>query len=134
MLETLRRSKTLRGLLAGTAGFVIYGSWAFYINFDHGLAAALKAGATQGSYSFTLTLIMSFIMEWLFQLSDQPKVKFSLTFFITCLLIYSTSWSINALAGTPEIFLTILPGATISTLYTLSYTLTLFKLHRIQVR
>lgn len=132
MLETLRRSKTLRGLLAGTAGFVIYGGWAFFINFDHGLPAALKAGATQGSYSFTLTLIMSFIMEWLFQLSDQPKVKFSLTFFITCLLIYSTSWSINALAGTPEIFLTILPGATFSTIYTLSYTLTLFKLQPIQ--
>jgi len=36
------------------------------------------------------------------------------------------------LAGTPEIFLTILPGATFSTIYTLSYTLTLFKLQPIQ--
>ena len=134
MLELLRQCKTLRSLLAATAGFVVYGSWGFFVNYAHGLTVALKAGITQGSYSFTLTLIMSLIMEGLFQLSERPKVKFSLTFFIPCLLIYSTAWSIHTLAGTPEILLTILPGATISTLYTLYtlfYTLTLFRLQNI---
>lgn len=130
MLESLRRSKTLRGLLAAAGGFLIYGGWAFFINYDHGLPAAIKAGFTQGSYSFTLTLTMAFFMEWLFGLSENPKWQFSLTFFTTCLLIYCTSWGVNALAGTPEIFLTILPGAAFSTLYTLSYTLALFKLRR----
>jgi len=131
MLDHLRRSKTLRSLLAATAGFIVYGGWAFFINYDHGLTAAFKAGATQGSYSFTLTLGLSFLMEWLFQLSDQPRLQFSLTFITPCLLIYCTSWGVNVLTGTPEIFLTILPGATISTLYTLSYTLALFKFQRI---
>ena len=131
MLHLLRHSKKLRGLLAATAGLLVYGSWAFFINYEHGTLAALKAGLTQGSYSFVLTLSMAFLMEWLFQLSEQPRVQFSLTFFVTCLLLYSTSWGINALAGTPEIFLTILPGAILGTIYTLSYTLTLYKLQRI---
>lgn len=130
MLDNLRRSKTLRGLLAATAGFLLYGGWAFFINYEHGLNAGIKAGFTQGSYSFTLTLIMAFFMEWVFGLSDNPKRQFSQTFFTTCLLIYSTSWGVNFLAGTPEIFLTILPGATFSTFYTLSYTLALFKLRQ----
>jgi len=131
MFDLLRQPRTLRGLLAATAGFIVYGGWAFFINYDHGLTAALIAGATQGSYSFTLTLSLSFLMEWLFQLSDQPRLRFSLTFITPCLLIYCTSWGVNVLTSTPEIFLTILPGATISTLYTLTYTLTLFKLQRI---
>ncbi len=131
MLDLLRRSKALRSLLAATAGFIVYGGWAFFINYDYGLPAALKAGATQGSYSFTLTLSLSFLMEWLFQLSRQPRLQFSLAFITPCLLIYCTSWGVNVLTGTPEILLTILPGATISTLYTLSYTLALFKLQRI---
>lgn len=131
MLDLLRRSKALRSLLAATAGFIVYGGWAFFINYGYGLSAAFKAGATQGSYSFTLTLSLSFLMEWLFQLSSQPRLQFSLAFITPCLLIYCTSWGVNVLTGTPEILLTILPGATISTLYTLSYTLTLFKLQRI---
>lgn len=131
MLDSLRRSKTLRGFLAAAGGFLIYGSWAFFINYEHGLPAAIKAGFTQGGYSFTLTLTMAFYMEWLFGLSGNPKWQFSLTFVTTCLLIYCTSWGVNALAGTPKIFLTILPGAVFSTLYTLTYTLALFKLRRV---
>jgi len=128
---SLTHSKILRGLLAAAAGFIVYGGWAYYINFSHGSNAALKALFTQGGYSFTLTLITAFIMEWLFQLSNKPVTRFCLTFFITSLMLYSTSWSINAWAGTPEILWTILPGAIIGTLYTLSYTLTLFKLQRV---
>jgi len=129
--NSLIHSRILRGLLAAAAGFFAYGGWAYYINHSHGSSAALKALFTQGSYSFTLTLITAFIMEWLFQLSSKPITRFCLTFFITSLLLYSTAWGINFWAGTPEILLTILPGAVIGTFYTLSYTLTLFKLQRI---
>lgn len=130
MLDRLRHSKILRGLFAATAGFLAYGGWAFWVNLNHSLYAGVKAGLTQGSYSFTLTLTMAFLMEWLFGLSRQPRVQFVSTFGLTCLLVYSSSWGVNALTGTPEIFLTILPGAILSTLYTLSYTLTLLKLHQ----
>lgn len=129
--HSLKHSKIQRGLLAAVLGFAAYGGWAFYINSGHGNSAALKALFTHGSYSFTLTLITAFIMEWLFQLSSKPVTRFCLTFFITSLLLYSTSWGINVWAGTPEILLTILPGAIIGTFYTLSYTLTLFKLTQV---
>jgi hypothetical protein len=129
--QSLKYSKVLRGLLAATAGFIAYGGWAYYINASHGDSAALKALFTQGIYSFTLTLITAFIMEWLFQLSSKPATRFCLTFFITSLILYSTSWGINVWAGTPEILLTILPGAILGTFYTLSYTLTLFKLTKV---
>ena len=101
MLDNLRRSKTLRGLLAATAGFLLYGGWAFFINYEHGLDAGIKAGFTQGSYSFTLTLIMAFFMEWVFGLSDNPKRQFSQTFFTTCLMIYSTSWNTGNFSNYP---------------------------------
>ena len=130
MLKLLRQNKTARSLLAATAGFLVYGSWALFINYEYGFAASLKAGLTQGGYSFILTLGLSFMMEWLFQLSRQPIRQFNLTFITTCLLIYATSWSINVLSGTPEILLTILPGAIASTLYTLSYTMALFKVQQ----
>ena len=131
MLKLFQHSKIHRGLLAAAIGFIGYGSWGYYINFCHGNSAALKALVTQGSYSFTLTLIAAFIMEWLFQLSSKPVTRFCLTFFITSLLLYSSSWGVNMWAGTPEILLTILPGAIIGTVYTLSYTLTLFKLSQV---
>jgi hypothetical protein len=125
-------SRSLRSLLAAATGFVFYGGWAYYINYSYSHQAALKALFTQGCYSFILTLIMTYTMERLFGLSEHTGVRFLLTFVVTSLLLYSTSWGINVWSGTPEILLTILPGAIIGTCYTLLYTLTLFKLQSLE--
>ena len=117
-----------RSIVSGVAGFVVYGGWAFYANYDHGVDAAMKAAFTQGCYSFTVTLVMTLLMEALFRLLANPTLRFCVTFFGTCAVLYSTSWGVNVLAGTPEIFMTILPGVIIGTAYTLGYTLSLLRM------
>ena len=115
-------------MLAACCGFLGYGGWAYFANIGYGSGTALKAALTQGSYSFVVTLVLTLFMEFTYRLSEKPWLRFNLTFTLTCLLLYATSWGVNALAGTPKILLTILPGAVISTCYTFSYTLALGKL------
>ncbi len=122
------RSSKARSLLSALAGFIAYGGWAFVANMAHGVEASLKAAATQGSFSFVLTLAMNLIMEWLFQLSHRPRWQAAITICSTCLMVYCASWGINYLAGTPEIFMTVLPGWIFSTIYICMYTATLFRL------
>ena len=117
-----------RSIVSGLFGFLAYGGWAFYVNYAHGLDAATKAAFTQGSYSFIVTLVMTLLMEYLFRLLSNPGLRFCVTFFGTCAVLYSSSWGVNVLAGTPEILMTILPGVVIGTVYTFVYTLSLARL------
>ena len=75
-----------------------------------------------------LTLAMAWFTEGLFNLLKPIRWRGMLTFLIICSLLYGTAWSINAVMGTPEILLTILPGAVIGTIYTSFYCLTLSRL------
>jgi len=111
-------------------GFLFYGGWAFWVNYGAGQTLAFKAAFTQGGYSFIITLVLALLIEWLF--SRFKKWPFHLFFIglITCSFLYVTSWSLNYLAGTPNILLTILPGAAVSTVYTIIYILGLNKLAR----
>lgn len=126
-LKRLIHSGKARSLGSALAAFIGYGGWAYYANLAHPFPASLKALLTQGSYSFVLTLSMSWIMEWLYRRIGSESARFPVTVILTCLLLYTTSWGINAFMGTPEILMTILPGAVIGTLYTLSYCLALSK-------
>lgn len=120
-----------RSIVSGLLGFLAYGGWACYANYDYGLEVATKAAFTQGSYSFIVTLVMTLFMEALFRLIANPTLRFCVTFFGTCAVLYTTSWGVNALMGTPEIFMTILPGIIIGTAYTFGYTLSLSRLQTI---
>lgn len=90
--------------------------------------AGAKAALTQGSYSFTITLVLALLIEWLFKALKHMRFHLSLVGTIACSLLYTSSWGINYLTGTPNIFLTILPGAAVSTVYTVMYIVTLSKL------
>lgn len=113
-----------RSLFSALAGFIAFGAWAWFVNREYGPEVGVKAWWTQGSYSFVLTLIMTLIMEAVFKRS-KSVVKTAVP---VCLGVYATSWSVNWLAGTPDILQTIAPGAVISTVYTVTYCLGLRKL------
>lgn len=93
---------------------------------------ALRAALTQGSYSFVITLILTGLMEWLFSCLSgwQKRDRFYASTLPVCLLLYLSSYTVNFLAGTPNILLTILPGAILSTLYTFSYIGALAKIEK----
>lgn len=71
-------------------------------------------------------------MEWLFgKLQDHShRSRFWKTCVPVCIALYLSSWAVNFLAGTPNILLTILPGALLSSVYTFSYVGTLGKLRK----
>ncbi len=91
---------------------------------------ALKAALTQGGYSFTITLSLALMVEWLFVRCKHWPFHLVLIGTIACSFLYLTSWGVNYIAGTPNILLTILPGAAVSTIYTIIYIVGLNKLDK----
>ena len=129
MLKTLLASKWCRVGLSALSALLGYGGWAYWINMTHGSGAAMKAAIVQGGYSFVLTCLLSLLIEFLYQRYSHWRYGVVLIGVVVCCLLYSLSWGINVLAMTPEILWTILPGALISTLFTISYLLGLKELN-----
>ena len=122
------QSAALRILVPPLAGLLFYGGWAFWVNAEFGQSVAFKAAVTQGGYSFTITLLLALMIEWLFASFKVLPGRQWWVGAIACSLLYLTSWGVNVITGTPNILLTILPGATVSTVYTVIYVLTLKKI------
>lgn len=120
-----RLSATQRSLISAIAGFLFYGSWAFWVNHQHGFGMGLRAMCVQGSYSFLLTLVMTGLIETLFSISSRIFLNRTLiiwsTIVCSCFLIFSTSWSINVLAGTPEVLRTVILGYIVGGIYSTTY-------------
>ena len=117
----------VRIMVPPVAGFLFYGTWAFWVNSAHGVKAAAIAGSAHGSYSFVITLVSALMIEWLFRVLQAFSLRALWTTLIALLLLYVSSYGVNALAGTPNIWLTILPGAGISTVYTILYVVVLVR-------
>lgn len=125
MIKSLLSNTWFRVSMSAVAALLAYGLWAYWINLDHGASVAMKAGLVQGAYSFSLTFFLSLLIEYLFQCWSHWRFGVPLVAMVVCGLLYSFSWGINVLAMTPEILWTILPGATMSTLFTISYLIAL---------
>ncbi len=130
-MRRLMDSGTRRSIAAGVAGFIVYGSWALYINSQHGISAGIKAGFVQGTYSFALTVSATMLMEFLWTSLQTAKGPVFLTISITNAITFITAYLINWVFGTPEIFLTIFPGFLIGILYTSFYVASLRRFSRI---
>ena len=114
-----------RSVISAFGAFIVYGGWGYYVNSNHALQVSSKAGFVQGTYSFLLTLMMTILIEAIYSFISRhvktknlPKI---MTIFITCLIIFSTSWWVNVLAGTPEIFNTVILGYVFGSVFTISY-------------
>lgn len=112
-------TKHTRSLIAGIAGFLVYGGWAYYINEPYAMGAT--AGLTQGSYSFALTMTTTLFMEYLFDSLKGIRGRSIATVAITSLITFSTAYGIHWFVGTPMILVTILPGFVIGSVYTAVY-------------
>jgi len=120
-----RLSASQRSLVSAAVGFLFYGSWAFWVNHQHGIGMGIRAGCVQGSYSFLLTLIMTGLIETLFSICGRLFSNRNLVIWATiscsCFLIFSTSWSINVLAGTPEVLRTVILGYIVGGIFCTTY-------------
>ena len=120
-----RMSPFQRSLLSAFAALIAYGGWAFLVNSMHGNFAAIKAACVQGSYSFLLTFVMTILIELLYRafcaITDNDLLRKILTIVVTCCIIFSVSWWVNVLAGTPEIFNTVILGYVVGGVFTAGY-------------
>ena len=123
-------NKTLRLWLPPFAGFLCYGTWALFVNYVHGWESAIIAGLTQGSYSFVITLVLALVIEYVFVVLVTVPWRNLWVFLAGAILLVFTSVGINLLTGTPEILWTVLPGLTVSLVYTVIYILALNKVER----
>ena len=118
-------------MISAFAGLIAYGVWAYMVNVMHGIPAAVKAACVQGGYSFTLTFIMTMLIELLYRVASRISrseiVTNTMTIVSTCGVIFSTSWWVNVMAGTPEIFDTVILGYVVGGVYTAYYVLSLSK-------
>ena len=119
----MSRSALLRSLLAGLAGFVGYGAWAWYANLDHGADIAMRSGVVQGGYSLALTFLMTLVTEYLYSKLMNVAAGIIVTTVLVSAILFSSAYTIHMLVGTPEILMTIIPGFIIGTLYTYIYLL-----------
>lgn len=114
-----------RSLFSAFAALIAYGGWAYLVNSMHGNFAAVKAACVQGSYSFLLTFLMTILIELLYRVScaitNVELLSKVLTIVVTCSIIFSASWWVNVLAGTPEIFNTVILGYVVGGAFTASY-------------
>jgi len=121
-----------RSAISAAMGFLFYGSWAFVVNYDHGIAAGIKAAIVQGSYSFILTFTMTMLLEAMFRFASQYirplAVACTITILVCCAIVFSGSWLVNYLAGTPEILKTVILGYIIGGAYSTVYVLNLAQL------
>jgi len=118
---------TQRSLISALSGLLFFGAWAFAVNYSHGTYEAVKSACVQGTYSFTVTLVNSLLMEFLFRKVMPKPYRFWGTIILTSIIVCGFSWLVNTLAATPEIWLTILPGCIISSVFAYGYVFTLHK-------
>jgi len=110
-------SQTARTLIPAVAGFLGYGSWGYFCNMGYGWEMGVQSGLVQGSLSFIITLVFNGVMESIYKASASK----AWSTVITIMGLVLVSFTINTLAGTPEVIATIAPGSIIGSFYVHSY-------------
>jgi len=125
-MKSLLQSSAVRSFAPALVGFIGYGGWALGCNLSHGLNTGLQSGLVQGTLSFVITVVSNLLMENLYRVTGNRFITIAASIFT----FVGTSFTVNYLVGTPEILLTIAPGAVIGSFYTISYVTALHKIRQ----
>ncbi len=115
------RRPILRSLGLASGAMALYGSWAYLANRSHGSQAAWRAACTQGFVSFTITFLMTALMEGLHRLGSRRLSRFLLPAGGALLFGLFYSIGMHLVMGTPEVAKTVTPILLIAGTYTLLY-------------
>ena len=126
IVKRVMESRIVRSLTPALVGFIGYGGWALGCNLSHGLDMGLKSGFVQGTISFFITIVSNLLMETVYRFTGSRVITIVTSIFT----FVGTSFTVNYIVGTPEILLTIAPGALIGSIYTISYVATLHKVEK----
>jgi len=118
--------KTPTAILTAIAATIVYGGWAVYANYEHGLHAWGMAGAIQGIYAFLSTLSVTHVAQKTC-VKYQYGIKGIIAGFLMSFFVMLTlPLFVHSLFGTPNIWKTILPGLIWGCVYLLGSALNLF--------
>ena len=101
-------------LVSALFAFVIWGSWAYYINHDHGWQRGLISAFAQGSLSFCMTLLVVRVVTWLYHRMPHAPLREWLSAGMTASVAASCLALTHYVVGTPNIVRTIAPGLTVA--------------------
>lgn len=102
---------------SATQGLALWATWAFYINYNVSLSAAISAAIVQGLFSFFATLAVISLLTKLYNYFDKPILKLVLPPLLMILMLCVVNISAHFLANTPELFKTVAPSLFIATLF-----------------
>lgn len=123
-------AKTLT-LLTALAAALGYGGWAIFANFEHGIKPGVIAGLVQGVYAFISTLSITHIARWVFLKFNCAWRGITVGFIASFIVMIALPLSVHNLAGTPDIWQTILPGLIWGSIYLIGFLISLDVVHRI---
>ncbi|WP_271272465.1 hypothetical protein [Aliamphritea hakodatensis] len=106
-------------LLAASSAFILWGSWAWYINARQDSASGLKAALVQGSASFIITLLMVHMVNWIFRRQHRPFSQLFIPPLVTVSVTGTALVSIHYLMATPDILRTVFPALAVAFLFCL---------------
>ncbi len=120
-MRIIPQNPFVRILVSACFAFIGFGTWGYFANYEAGHDIALRSALVQGSMSFLLTFVGSAIMEFMVKLSEDNLKRFLLAVITNLVAVYGFVISGHLINGTPNIFLTILPGLIITCIYCISY-------------
>ena len=106
-------------LMSASMAFVLWGSWAFYINDDFGMSSRLLAGLVQGSASFTITLVLVRAVTWITHLMPHGPTQAVVPALITVVITGTFLVSAHTVFGTPNILPTVTPALVVAFVFCL---------------
>ena len=123
-----RINPRLAKIIFAAIAFVGYGGWALYSNIMDGSEASMiiawRAACIQGVYSAIVTLVNMLMLEFSFSryfFEHPPTLARAYSVATVLLLQYSMIVPVHILNGTPNIFITLLPGMIIGTAFSYAY-------------
>jgi len=89
---------------------LIYGSWAAFVNLEHGTDMAIRAGLGQGAYAFVSTWLITAVARGALARFGKQWVGLCASFLLSFAVMLSLPLLPHSLLGTIDVWEAILPG------------------------
>lgn len=103
----LGKNTIVRALMSAMVIGNLFFLWAMFVNWEHGLEQAVRAGAGQGFVSFMMSMSMAFMLEYFFFLPGiYNNLRIPFAVMVTMSVVIGATAVVHVLIGTPEIIKT----------------------------
>ncbi len=124
MQNSKENNKNKRMLITGILSAILYGVWAYYVNY--GLPTAIASSVAQAISSFIGGYLVAGVIEFTFSITPKPW-RFPISAFVPYGMTLSIYALVHTFVGTPDILSTIMPNIIVGTPYFILYCVKLEK-------